>query len=90
LAVEKQVLIIFAGANRFLDDLDVSECRRFETDLYAFLETNYSGVLNELREKKAFDDSLRAEASKALGAFKERFRAGTPAPVIAPAAAAAD
>jgi F-type H+/Na+-transporting ATPase subunit alpha len=90
LAVEKQVLIIFAGANRFLDDLDVSECRRFETELYAFLETNYSGVLNELREKKAFDDSLRAEASKALGAFKERFRAGTPAPVIAPAAAAAD
>ena len=90
LPVEKQVLIIFAGANRFLDDLDVSECSRFETELYSFMETNYSGVLKGLRERKSFDDSLRAEVSKALGAFKERFTGKVPAPANAPAAAAAD
>ncbi len=75
LPVEKQVMIIFAGANKYLDDLPVDECRRFELELYPFLDTNYSGLLNTLREKKAFDDALRAEASKALDNFKESFKA---------------
>jgi F-type H+-transporting ATPase subunit alpha len=75
LPVEKQVLIIFAGANRILDDIEVSECRRFELEMYAFIETNYPGILKTLREKKAFDDALRAETTKALEAFKERFKA---------------
>jgi F-type H+/Na+-transporting ATPase subunit alpha len=74
-AVENQVLIIYAASNRYLDDLEVSECRRFELELYPFMETNYSGILKTLREKKAFDDALRAETSKALDAFKERFKA---------------
>jgi F-type H+-transporting ATPase subunit alpha len=74
LPVENQILIIYAAANRYLDDVEVSECRRFEQELYPFIETNYSGVFKTLREKKAFDDALRAEASKALDAFKERFK----------------
>ena len=73
--VENQVLIIYAASNRYLDDLEVSECRRFEKELYPFMETNYSGILKALREKKAFDDTLRADTSKALDAFKERFKA---------------
>jgi F-type H+/Na+-transporting ATPase subunit alpha len=83
LPVEKQVMIIFAGTNRYLDDLEISEVRRFELDLYPFLETNYSELLKTLREKKAFDDALRAEATKALDAFKDQFKAS-------PSAAAAD
>ncbi len=75
LPVEKQVMIIFAGANKYLDDLPISECRRFELELYPFLDTNYSALLNTLREKKAFDDALRAEAMKALDNFKESFKA---------------
>jgi F-type H+-transporting ATPase subunit alpha len=83
LPVEKQVLIIFAGANRFLDDLDVSECRRFEKELYSYVDTNYSGLFKALREKKAFDDALRAEASKAIAAFKDTFKAAGPQAVAA-------
>jgi F-type H+-transporting ATPase subunit alpha len=83
LAVEKQVLIIYAAANRYLDDLEVSECRRFEQELYPFIETNYNNVFKTLREKKAFDDALRAETSKALDAFKERFKASPAAPAAA-------
>ena len=74
LSVENQVLIIFAASNKYLDDLPVNECRRFETELYPFIETNYSGLLKSLREKKAFDDTNRADAKKALDAFKERFK----------------
>jgi F-type H+/Na+-transporting ATPase subunit alpha len=75
LPVEKQVLIIFAASNKYLDDLPVSECRRFELELYPFLETNYNGLLKSLREKKAFDDAIKAEAKKALDEFTEQFKA---------------
>ncbi|MGH9698576.1 MAG: F0F1 ATP synthase subunit alpha [Candidatus Acidiferrales bacterium] len=73
LPIERQVLILFAGGNRYLDDIPVSECRRFEAEMYSFVETHYGGVFKALREKKAFDDAVRAEATKALDAFKESF-----------------
>ncbi len=75
LPVEKQVLIIFAASNKYLDDLPVDQCRRFEKELYPFLETNYNGLLKSLREKKAFDDAIKAEAKKALDEFSEQFKA---------------
>jgi F-type H+-transporting ATPase subunit alpha len=86
LPVEKQVLLLFASSNRYLDDIDVSECRRFELEMYTFVETNYPGVLQAIRDKKAIDDALRADATKAVDAFKERFRASLPAPHEATAA----
>ncbi|HVB88168.1 MAG TPA: F0F1 ATP synthase subunit alpha [Candidatus Dormibacteraeota bacterium] len=75
LPVEKQVLIIFAGGKGYLDDLQVSEIRRFERDLYPFVETNYPNIFKTLREKKTIDDTLQAQIIEALGAFKESFRA---------------
>jgi F-type H+/Na+-transporting ATPase subunit alpha len=73
LPVEKQVLGIFAGTNGYTDDVPVEEVRRFEKELYSFVDTNYSGVLKTLAEKKAIDDGLRAEIKKALEDFKKRF-----------------
>jgi F-type H+/Na+-transporting ATPase subunit alpha len=87
-SVENQVLIIFAASNKYLDDLPVNECRRFEAELYPFIETNYSGLLKSLREKKAFDDTNRAEAKKALDAFKERFKTTIKSAAVAAAAQA--
>jgi F-type H+/Na+-transporting ATPase subunit alpha len=84
LPVEKQVLLLFASANRYMENIEISECQRFERELYPFIESNFGGVLTAIREKKAFDDSLKAETIKALDAFKERFQATVP-----PAAAAA-
>jgi F-type H+-transporting ATPase subunit alpha len=75
LPVERQVLIVFAGGRGYLDDLQVSEVRRFERELYPFVETNFPNVFKTLREKKAIDDALQAEMIKALDAFKESFKA---------------
>jgi F-type H+/Na+-transporting ATPase subunit alpha len=75
LPVEKQVLLIFAAANRYLDNIPVAACRKYESDLYTFVETNYSGLLKSIREKKALDDAVKAEMIKALDAFKESFQA---------------
>src|SRR6516225_2171330 len=75
LTVEKQVLIIFAGGNKYLDDLEVPDVGRFERELFPYVETNYPGLLKMLREKKQIDDAIRAEIVKALDAFRETFRA---------------
>jgi F-type H+-transporting ATPase subunit alpha len=79
LPVEKQILIIFAGTKGYMDNIDLADCRRFEKELYAFVETNYAALLKTIAQKKALDDALRGEIGKALDAFKERFVASTAA-----------
>ena len=71
--VEKQVMIIFAGTNGYLDDLPVSQCREFEIELYDQLDRQQDGVLAKIRERKALDDELTAEIKSTLADFKERF-----------------
>ena len=47
--------------------------RRFEREFIAFVETNHSGILKSIAEKKALDDTIKGEIKKAVDAFKERF-----------------
>ena len=79
LPVEKQILIIYAGTNGFLDDIEVADCRRFELELYDFMDTNQAGLLKKIAEKKKLEDDVRREIDKSLAAFKERFTASTAA-----------
>ena len=79
LPVEKQVLVIFAGTNGYLDDIEVSEVERFERDLLAFAETHAGALLNKIATKKAIDDEIREGLKKLLSEFKERFTAGAAA-----------
>src|SRR5438552_1725301 len=51
LPVEKQILIIYAGTNAFLDDMAVADCRAFEAELYRFVEKAHPGLRRHLREK---------------------------------------
>jgi len=73
LPVEKQVLIIYAGTNGMLDDLEVDQIRLFETELYKFVETSQTGLLQEIRDKKNLDDQLKPKVNSMLKEFKERF-----------------
>jgi F-type H+/Na+-transporting ATPase subunit alpha len=79
LPVEKQVLVIFAGTNGYLDDIDVAEVERFQRDLLAFADTHAGALLHKIATKKAIDDEIREGLKKALSEFKERFTAGTAA-----------
>ena len=76
LSVERQVLIIYAGTKGYMDAAPVAECRRFEREMYAFVETNYPNLLKKIADKKKIDDEIEAEMKTALDAFKERFGAG--------------
>ena len=79
LPVEKQVLVIFAGTNGYLDDIDVLEVERFQRDLLAFADAHGGALLNQIATKKAIDDEIREKLKKILSEFKERFAAGAAA-----------
>jgi F-type H+-transporting ATPase subunit alpha len=85
LPVEKQIILIYAATNRFLDDVDVKDLARFETDLYRFLDTQKADVLKLIVSKKALDDEVKKVLGDALKAFKEQFAPSKPAaPATAP------
>src|SRR5947207_2650920 len=56
--VEKQVLVIWAATNGYLDDVPVDRARAFEADLHNFVENSHPGLLNVLREKKVLTDVI--------------------------------
>ncbi|HAX43721.1 MAG TPA: F0F1 ATP synthase subunit alpha, partial [Solibacterales bacterium] len=73
LPVEKQVLILYAGTNSFLDDIPVERCLQFEAELYRHVENGHPEILSTIREKKAIDDALKAEIEAMLKDFKQQF-----------------
>jgi F-type H+/Na+-transporting ATPase subunit alpha len=73
ITVEKQVLIIYAANEGFMDDLPVEQCRPFEVELYRFVENAHPGLLNTIREKKSLDDALKGQITSAIKEFKARF-----------------
>jgi F-type H+-transporting ATPase subunit alpha len=78
--VEKQVMIIFAGTNGYLDDLRVEDVRRFEAELYKFLDNSKPDLLKAIREKRELTDEIKKQVTDALKEFKERFQAPREAP----------
>ena len=73
--VEKQVMIIVAGTNGYLDDLRVEDVRRFEAELYRFLDNSKPDLLKAIREKRELNDEIKKQVTDALKEFKERFQA---------------
>jgi len=71
--VEKQVLIIWAASNGFLDDVPVDQARRFESELTHFMENAQAGLLQRIREKKALTDDIKADLKQALTDFKDNW-----------------
>src|SRR5467141_42656 len=60
LPVERQVAIIYAGTNGYLDNIPVTEVRNFETELYRFIESRYPQLFGAIRDKKQLDDQLKS------------------------------
>ena len=75
LAIENQVVIIFAGAKGYLDDLPTSAVTKFESDLYPYIEAKYPEIFEQIRTKKALDKEIEELLHKALKEFKATFAA---------------
>jgi F-type H+/Na+-transporting ATPase subunit alpha len=73
LSFGRQILIIYAGTNGFLDDLAVEDLRSFESELYKYVDTMNPKLLPAIMEKKTIDDALKADIVKTLTDFKQSF-----------------
>lgn len=73
LSAEKQALVIFAGNEGFLDDMDASNVVRFEAELYPFIEASYPQIFESIRSTSKIDDDTNALMKKALEEFKTSF-----------------
>ncbi len=77
--VEEQVISIFAGTNGYLDDLPVTDVKRFEQELLEVFHTRHGAMLEEIRTKGTLPEGVR----DAVAAFKSDFAPGFREAVIA-------
>jgi F-type H+-transporting ATPase subunit alpha len=75
LPFSKQIMIIYAGTNGYLDDIPVNQCREFEKGLYKYVDTTNPGVFQAIETKKALDDQIKADMNQTLKDYKQIFLA---------------
>ena len=73
LPAEKQVIILFAGTQGYLDEIKVPSIRAFEDGLYKYLDSAQSALLNDIATKKSLDDDLKRRIGDALSEYKANF-----------------
>ncbi|HXV47324.1 MAG TPA: F0F1 ATP synthase subunit alpha [Candidatus Binatia bacterium] len=75
LPVERQVLIIYAGTNGFVDELPLAALKKYEQELYSFVDSKHPDVFADILKKRELDGELRGKLNKALEEFKGIFKA---------------
>jgi F-type H+-transporting ATPase subunit alpha len=71
--IEKQVLVVYAANNGYVDAYPVGAVKRFETELLSFMESKHGQLLGDLKAKKAIDAELEGRIKSALEEFKGQF-----------------
>ena len=75
LSVERQILIIFAGTNGFVDELPLTSLKKYEQELFSYVDSKHPDIFAEILRKRELDGDLRAKITKALEDFKGVFKA---------------
>ena len=74
LAVEKQVVIIYAAVKKYLLDLAVDQILDFQKELFELIDTKYPEIFTSIAETKVMDDATEEKLIKAINEAKESFR----------------
>ncbi len=74
--VEKEVVAVWAGTTGQLDDVDVADVRRFESEFLDFVGREHDGIFSTIRETGKLEDDTEKSLEEAVSAFKKQFKAG--------------
>lgn len=74
LAVERQVVIIYAAVKKYLLDLDVAQILDFQSALFELIETKYPEIFEIIAEKKEMDETTEQKLVQAIDECKSSFR----------------
>ena len=72
-AVEHQVMIFYAAVGDYLDDLDVSKIKDFESGFYEYMDTIHPDVGKSIKEKGQLTEESEDQLKLAIGEYKEKF-----------------
>jgi F-type H+-transporting ATPase subunit alpha len=75
LPVERQVALVYAGTNGYLDNVALTDVRAFEVELYKFIETRHPQVFKDITTKKILDDQTKGALDAAVKQFAADFAA---------------
>ena len=73
-AMEKQVMILYAAINGLLDDVPITKMREFESGLYKFMEVSHSEVGNSIAREKDINPAIAEALKGAIQEFKQSFK----------------
>ncbi len=73
--MEKQVMILYAAINGYLDDIPVSRMAAFEADFHRFMEISHAGVSKSIAETKDLSPETEESLKQAILEFKKDFAA---------------
>jgi F-type H+-transporting ATPase subunit alpha len=73
LAVEKQVVIIFAGTQGYVDKLPVESLHNYEAELYRYIDEKHADLWEDIRTKKEITDEIKTKLVGVLKAFGAQF-----------------
>lgn len=73
MAVEKQIVILYAVVNDYLSDIKVSDVRRFERELLEYIDTHNRDLLKSIVEGKILTEEIKSELEKIIVEFKKIF-----------------
>jgi len=72
-SIEKQVLILYAVINGYIDDIAVDKVAAFETDFYNFMEANHPETGKAIAQKKEISPETEEALKVAIEEFKRGF-----------------
>jgi len=72
--VEKQVVVIFAGTNGFLDEIPAEEVWRYEQEFLNLMDLKHADFLLEIARKKVLTDDIIARLKEILTSFTATFK----------------
>ena len=75
MTTEKQILIIYAGLNGYLDHIELNQVSEFETQLLEYFDTNKSDILSQIKDSGKLDDENEANLKVSLEEFSKQFSA---------------
>ncbi len=73
--VEKQVFIIYAGTNGFVDQVAPENLQRYENELFEFVEAKHPDLFPAIAEKRQIDDDIKGQVETVLKEFNQQFEA---------------
>ncbi|MGB0571376.1 MAG: F0F1 ATP synthase subunit alpha [Alphaproteobacteria bacterium] len=73
LAVEEQVVAIFAGVRGHLDGIEINDVNRFETQFLDHVRDNHADILTDIRDSGALSDETEKKLEEAASAFVKTF-----------------